>query len=361
MRLSPQLKMDIRKVLVITIAYVIINTFVALLINSSISSIYSLGPSDKYNFSTYMLLSALIGLLAGSFGGTAGVVVNNHIFRKKSFGFGLASVAVLFILVFVMLTLINALISANLNFNNPSFDQILAAIIEQFLNPLTLVTFFLWGVVSIFTLFMIQVNDKFGPGILWKFIRGQYHKPREEERIFMFADMRSSTTIAEKIGHKQYFNLLSDLFADITNTILNFEGVIYQYVGDEIIISWPLKNGIKQANCLRCFLKIEQKLLELDSKYEDKYGVRAELKAGIHHGMVTAGEIGVIKRDIIYSGDVLNTAERIQEQCNAYKVNLLISGDTLNLLEVGDLQVEPMGEFELRGKAKIVSLNRVSY
>ena len=351
--------MDIRKVLVITIAYVIINTFLAWLINSTLTSNYSLGPSPKYIFINYILLSAIIGFLAGSLGGTALVVVNNQIFRKKSFGFGLASIAVLFILVFVLLNVINAIVSTFLTFNNPSFEQILAELIELIMNPLTLVMFLLWGVVSIFTLFMIQVNDKFGPGILWKFIRGQYHKPREEERIFMFADMRSSTTIAEKIGHKQYFNLLSDLFADITNTILNYEGEIYQYVGDEIIITWPLKNGIRQANCIHCFLKIEQKLLQLGPRYEDKYGVRPELKAGIHHGKVTAGEIGVIKRDIIYSGDVLNTAARIQEQCNNYKVNLLISETTLNLLDVADLDVEAMGEFDLRGKESVVSLYTV--
>ena len=224
------------------------------------------------------------------------------------------------------------------------------------LSSLTLNIFLLWGIVSVFSLFLLQVNDKFGPGVLWKFINGRYHKPREEERVFMFADMRSSTTIAEKIGHKKYFNLLSDLFSDITNTILNYEGEIYQYVGDEIVISWPLKNGIKQANCLHCFLQIEQKLIELAAKYEKNYGVRPELKAGLHHGKVMAGEIGVIKRDIIYSGDVLNTAARIQEQCNKYRVNLLISEETLALLDTSSLDVRPMGSFDLRGKRQTLEL-----
>ena len=89
----------------------------------------------------------------------------------------------------------------------------------------TLITYFiLWGVITLSTLFLLQVNDKFGPGILLKFLAGNYHQPKKEQRIFMFMDMRSSTSIAEKIGNEKYFNLLNDLFSDITDTILNNEG-----------------------------------------------------------------------------------------------------------------------------------------
>ena len=344
----------------ITIGFIVINTFTAMFIDSTLSSTYSLGPSNTYNFVAYIALSLLVGLIAGGLGGIGLVVVNNYIFRKKSFGFGLASTAIFFVIVFGIVNTINAIVIANLTLDNPSISEIIAASGDFMLNSLTLIIFLLWGVVSVFSLFLLQVNDKFGPGVLWKFINGRYHKPREEERVFMFADMRSSTTIAEKIGHKKYFNLLSDLFSDITNTILNYEGEIYQYVGDEIIICWPLKNGVKQANCINCFLQIEQKLIELAPKYEKNYGVRPELKAGIHHGKVMAGEVGVIKRDIIYSGDVLNTTARIQEQCNKYRVNLLISDETLDLLDTSSLNVEPLGEFNLRGKEQTVQLYTTS-
>ncbi|WP_296317914.1 adenylate/guanylate cyclase domain-containing protein, partial [Winogradskyella sp. UBA3174] len=110
----------------------------------------------------------------------------------------------------------------------------------------------------------------------------------------------------------------NDLFADVTNTILNNEGEIYQYVGDEIVISWSMKKGVRKANCLNCFTQIQKKLVDLRPIYEKKYNVMPEFKAGIHYGSVMAGEVGVIKKDIIYSGDVLNTAARIQEQCNQY-------------------------------------------
>ena len=84
---------------------------------------------------------------------------------------------------------------------------------------------------------MLQVSDKFGPGILWKFITGKYYHPRQEERIFMFLDLKSSTTIAEKMNSKKFFELLKEIFSDITEPILNSQGEIYQYVGDEVIIT----------------------------------------------------------------------------------------------------------------------------
>lgn len=87
-----------------------------------------------------------------------------------------------------------------------------------------------------------------------------------------------------------------------------------------------------------------------------------EFKAGLHSGSVTAGEIGSIKRDIVYSGDVLNTTARIQEQCNQYQVNFLTSRETFDLF--GDQQgfePVPLGEIVLRGKQEIINLNTIRW
>ena len=224
----------------------------------------------------------------------------------------------------------------------------------------TIIYFIQWGIIMLLTLFFLQVSDKFGPGILSKFLRGKYHQPREEARIFMFLDMKSSTSHAEQLGHEKYFNLLSDVFSDITGSILNNGGEIYQYVGDEIVVSWSLNKGISNANCLHCFDAIQKKLDELASTYMKKYGVSPEFKAGLHHGMVTAGEVGSIKRDIVFSGDVLNTTSRIQEQCNNYQVKCLISKQTLDLIKDQNT-FEPihLGNIKLRGKEELIELNTI--
>ena len=81
------------------------------------------------------------------------------------------------------------------------------------------------------------MSDKYGQGILFKFIRGKYHTQKRENMIFMFLDLKSSTTIAEAIGNAKYFELLKDFFYDITDAIIENEGEMNQFVGDEIVIS----------------------------------------------------------------------------------------------------------------------------
>jgi adenylate cyclase len=73
-----------------------------------------------------------------------------------------------------------------------------------------------------------------------------------------------------------------------------------------------------------------------------------------------AGEIGIIKKDIVYSGDVLNTTARIQGQCNEHGVDFLISKNTFDLIQNADLyEMVPLGSIELRGKAQKIDLSTI--
>jgi len=209
------------------------------------------------------------------------------------------------------------------------------------------------------TLIVLQVNDKYGPGVFRDFLLGKYFHPKREERIFMFMDLRSSTTIAEKLGEQRYFKFLKDIFQHSTASILDAKGEIYQYVGDEIIISWKMHEGVDNANCLNCFFEIQEALRLKTSYYKETYdGIVPEFKAGLHYGYVMAGEIGVVKRDIVFSGDVLNTAARIQQKCNELGVNILLSNYLLDKLSLQPDSFAPrkMGDMELRGKKQKVML-----
>jgi adenylate cyclase len=173
----------------------------------------------------------------------------------------------------------------------------------------------------------------------------------------MFVDMKSSTTIAERIGHLKYFDMLKAYFADLSDPILRHEGEIYQYVGDEIVISWRLKKGLKDAHCVRCFYAMQSALENHKEEYLKKFGVFPTFKSGLHFGKVTTGEIGVVKKDIIFTGDVLNATARIQSLCNSYNVDILISEVLLHRLDVSNrFEVQPLGESELRGRGEKIAL-----
>ena len=215
-----------------------------------------------------------------------------------------------------------------------------------------------WTLITFLTIVFLHVNDKYGPGVLGKLLTGRYHNPLEEERVFLFADINHSTAIAERLGHIRFFNLLNDFFRDITNSIIDTGGEIYQYVGDEIVISWPIKRGVNNANCIRCFYFMQEAIQKKDPKYLEKYGEVPYFKAGLHAGLVTSGEIGVIKKDIVYSGDVLNTTSRIINLCHQYDTRILLSKYLLDKLNLPphDLAPERMGIFELKGKRQKVEI-----
>ncbi|MCZ6900624.1 MAG: adenylate/guanylate cyclase domain-containing protein [Bacteroidetes bacterium] len=216
----------------------------------------------------------------------------------------------------------------------------------------------MWSIIVGFTQLFLQINNKFGHGVLLNFIKGRYRNPRRENRIFMFLDLKSSTSIAEALGNEKYHQLLKDFFSDITNPIIYNKGEIYQYVGDGVVISWTLKNGIENSHCVKCYFDAREKIQALKDKYKEKYGLVPEFKAGLHYGEVIAGEIGIIKRDITYSGDVLNTTSRIQNKCNELNTEFLASTALVKLLQSQNtFNFKSLGPIELEGKIKSVELS----
>ena len=206
-------------------------------------------------------------------------------------------------------------------------------------------------------LFILQVNQLLGDGVLWKFILGKYHRPREEERIFMFLDMKSSTAIAEKLGHVRFYTLLNEVFHEISKPVLLTKAEIYQYVGDEIVLTWELNQGLENANCLKTFFMFRDNLLQRADHYKQLFGVQPEFKAGLHCGKVISAQIGDLKREIVYNGDVVNTTSRIQSECNTYQKEFLVSGLLLQKLNVnGEYHSERIDTVTFRGKEKEVEL-----
>ena len=355
MSMNPQFKTNLKQVATITLFYVMINWFLVFYTISLLQSDWSLGMIQEFTLSTYFIANTAVGLIAGICGGTALVYVNSKLFRRKSFGYAMSFTLLSYTAIYVLIVFVIPIVILFLE------RQLHAErIIEEYAQAdigILLANFFLWMVITMSTLFFLQINDKFGPGILRKFLLGQYHHPKEENRIFMFMDMKSSTSIAEQIGSTKYFQLLQDVFTDMTSAITSSGGEIYQYVGDEVIVSWKLKEYAGNKEFLHCFDAVQKRFSDLSEHYRKKFGVVPEFKAGVHHGQVTAGEIGIIKKDIVYSGDVLNTASRIQGQCNEYGVKLLMSEATAELLpEDNERPIAVLGDIELRGKHEVIKL-----
>ena len=213
------------------------------------------------------------------------------------------------------------------------------------------------SLVSFLFTFVRQVNRKAGPGVLWKMMTGKYHRPREEELIFMFLDLQGSTAHAERLGHVRFSQLIQDCFNDVS-VVTGYRAQIYKYVGDGVILFWAVEEGLSDANCLRAYFAFEERLQSRASHYESEYGVGPEFKAAVNIGPVMVLEVGEIKREITYLGDVLNTAAGIRGKCNELGANLLISEALYERFGKlpPDLEFGPIGEIALRGREQSVEI-----
>jgi adenylate cyclase len=166
----------------------------------------------------------------------------------------------------------------------------------------------------------------------------------------MFLDLTSSTSIAEKLGHVRYYDFLNRFFNDISAAVLVSWGNIYQYVGDEVVVFWPAD---RNTESVRCFFMIKEKIESGRAYYESEFGLVPQFRAGIHGGQVSIGEIGTLKKDILFIGDVLNATSRIQGLCKEEDVDLLVSEDVLqpkfSLFEK-KYKIRDTGQRDLRGK-----------
>ncbi len=348
---SNQLKTQIKKILYITVGWVLISVFQ---FNIGYSVVLQLDcniyPGEPW---LYLLSSIITGLVAGVLGGSILVFVWEKWLRSMKYVTALFHIwwtfTVVFFIVSFTTTFFVLVNTSEVPFYHP---QVLEKIKSEFLDFNQIQPYFIWMFIVAFTLVGFQINDKYGPGVFRAFLLGKYYHPKREERIFMFLDLRSSTTIAEKLGEEKYFNFLKEIYEIITPSIIYSKGEIYQYVGDEIVISWKTQQGIKDSNCINCFFEVQKTLQQHIPHFEQKYGAKPEFKAGLHCGNVMTGEIGVIKKDIAFSGDVLNTTSRIQSKCNDLGVNILFSDHLRKLLSFkNELNVpKEMGQIKLRGK-----------
>ena len=220
---------------------------------------------------------------------------------------------------------------------------------------------------SIYTAIMIviitfikQMNKKFGPGVLVPMFFGKYRKPTVEERIFPFMDLKDSTTYAERLGHIKFSEMIQDCFLDVNRVIPPYNAEIYQYVGDEVVLSWNSEDGLQNMNCIKFFFAFRKQLQKRKEYYEKKYGFVPEFKVGANLGSITVAEVGDIKREIAYHGDTINTAARIQSVCNKYGKSFIISENLKDQIEWDESFItEFLDSIKLKGKEMEIKLFRV--
>lgn len=291
-----------------------------------------------------------ISIIAGLIFGSVQYGYEKYFIKSVSFkGFLLRALFTHLVLMLIIYFLVYVVFNAIGISQNLSFMQLVA-------HPVVLVNLFYSILVNSVIILVIQINRLLGKGNLAKLVTGKFHAPREELRAFMFLDLKGSTTIAERLGHLTYSKFIQDCFHDLS-VVDKYGAAIYQYVGDEVVLTWKIQLNEGLEDCIDAFYAYENRLRERTNYYEQAYGVQPIFKAGLHLGPVTVVEVGNLKREIAYHGDTINVASRIQEQCKKYDSTLLISEVAYKRIKnMSDYSFENVGEFVLRGKKRSTQL-----
>ena len=140
-------------------------------------------------------------------------------------------------------------------------------------------------------------------------------------------------------------------FYDLTDAVLETDGEIYEYVGDEVVVSWKKAKGLNNNNCLRCFFLIKKQIAHNSEIYLREFGLVPDFRAGLHGGVVVAGELGDVRQKIAFIGDVINSTARIRDYCREKNRRFLISDRIIDRIQIpAEFLLEDMGDFQPRGK-----------
>jgi adenylate cyclase len=207
-------------------------------------------------------------------------------------------------------------------------------------------------VFSVLANLVIGIANIIGQRAFLNFITGRYHSPVEENRFVLFVDIAGSTGLAERLGGIRIHRFLDRTFRLLTVAVVDYRGEVLNYVGDEVIVTWPERGGAVDCRPLHCFMAMREELARASSQFEHEFGVAPRIRGSLHFGPVIVGEIGDVKRAIVFNGDVMNTAARLEELSRNVDGGFLASRAAMERFSSAPpFAVRDLGRLPIRGRA----------
>lgn len=281
--------------------YIYISIFELAIELLDVSSNATNDPVFKYMLSINQYIEAIMfGLLFGTATFGINLAVNYTSIHKMSFGKTIVIETVLYFLAIVVIffMMLGIIMSTGMTpLETKKLQEFLRE--HHYLASVTINVVLYFILSSLLKNFIALVSKKFGPGQMFLVFLGKYNKPLTENRIFMFLDLKDSTTIAERLGHIIYSKLLQQCFLDLNKLIPNSGAQIYQYVGDEAVLTWRVTNYKENfIRPIQLYFAFKKKLEKRSKYYFAKFGVLSKFKAGLHGSVVTVAEIGDLKEKL---------------------------------------------------------------
>lgn len=308
------------------------------------------------------LIAYIHGVSIGLIGGFLVALIEFYAFkplnRRFSFLITVITKSTVYTLLFIFLIVLLINFNESWYYNTNMVANFYSNRFQTFLYDGDFKVIVLYSLFSvIIVIFTREMSRKMGHGVFLNFLTGKYHSPCEEERIFMFLDQKSSTPLAEKMGSLGYYKFLKEFYFDVTKCIVANYGEIYRYVGDQVVISWSVKNGLRNANCIRCYYNVKNETENQREKYLQKYRQVPKFRASIHMGKVIRGEVGIVKSQIVFHGEALYETAYIEKECQKLGLDILVSEPLMKRVSLPVIyKKKQVGGVPITGKDKRIRL-----
>ena len=178
----------------------------------------------------------------------------------------------------------------------------------------------------------------------------------------MFSDIRSFTSIAEAQSPADTIELLNDYYTLMFEAIGGHGGVVNQMVGDGLmaVFGAPVPSADHAERAVLSALEMLEMVGMFNAERSARQKVQIQIGVGIASGRVIAGFTGTQNRATYTCvGDAVNLAARLEAYTKQAGRPILIDAPTRAGLGP-DLQVEDLGQAELKGKQQTVHVFAVT-
>lgn len=169
----------------------------------------------------------------------------------------------------------------------------------------------------------------------------------EVEMSMLFADVRGSTALSEKMSPAQFSQVINRFYTEATKVIINEDGLVEKLAGDEVAAFWGA--GFAGPDYVRRTIKVAQKMAKTLAQHEIPVGI------GVHAGVAYFGAVGTPDglTDFSAIGDEVNVAARLASKAAAGEI--IVSEQALRSAGMDGSKLEAR-RLELKGISEPVTV-----
>jgi len=178
-------------------------------------------------------------------------------------------------------------------------------------------------------------------------------EPIQTTATILYSDLEAFTSIAEDMPPDKVVQMLNEYFPAVIEPIKRHGGVVNQFQGDAMLVTFnvPVENPAHADQAVAA----AQEILDVVTG-RTFAGIPLRTRIGINTGTVIAGNVGSGDRiNYTVHGDAVNLAARLEQLNKDYGTLVLVSGNTVSLLN-DSYQLESIGEVAIRGKQNMIEL-----